>query len=283
MGRNLRFVGCPLCRWAGGEKGNVYVGFYNTGEIWKLTPSGKHGIFATLDVTSTNGGGLVGLALDDEGSIYACDGSGNAATNGIWKVDKHGNTSMLAATDPAGFPNAIAIDQAGNLFVSDSYLGEILKITPSGQVEVWVQSSLLLPVYAYGANGVEFDGGALFVANTDKGLIVRIPVAADGSAGAPTVFVQSPMLAGADGIAFDVLHNLYVAVDFQNMIVEVSPSGAITTLATASEGLDFPASTSFGQTSGERTSLYWTSGGWDFGNPSLQKMNVGIIGVPLPL
>ena len=80
------------------KEGNIYVGFYNTGEIWKLTPSGKHGIFATLDVTSTNGGGLVGLALDDEGSLYVCDGSGNAATNGIWKVDKNGNARMLAAT-----------------------------------------------------------------------------------------------------------------------------------------------------------------------------------------
>ncbi|MGO4885376.1 MAG: SMP-30/gluconolactonase/LRE family protein [Bryobacteraceae bacterium] len=265
------------------KEGNIYVGFYNTGEIWKLTPSGKHGIFATLDVTSTNGGGLVGLALDDEGSLYVCDGSGNAATNGIWKVDKNGNARMLAATDPAGFPNGIAIDQAGNLFVTDSYLGEIWKITPSGEAQVWVQSPLLLPVYAYGANGAEFDRGALYVSNTDKGLIVRIPVEQDGSAGPPEVFVQSPLLVGADGVAFDVLHNLYVAVDYQNMVVEVSPSGAVTTLATATDGLDFPASTSFGQTSGQRVFLYWTSDGWNFGDPSLQKMDVGILGVPLPL
>jgi len=87
---------------------------------------------------------------------------------------------------------------------------------------------------------------------------------------------------GADGVAFDVLHNLYVAVDYQNMVVKVSPKGEITTLATATEGLDFPASTSFGQTDGQRAFLYWTSGGYNFGNPRLQKLNVGNPGVPLP-
>jgi hypothetical protein len=96
------------------------------------------------------------------------------------------------------------------------------------------------------------------------------------------VFAQSPALVGADGIAFDVRHNLYVAVDSHNKLFRVSPNRRITTLAGASGGLDYPASTSFGETSCHRKFLFWTNGGIDFGTPSIQKMDVGIPGVPLP-
>jgi hypothetical protein len=56
----------------------------------------------------------------------------------------------------------------------------------------------------------------------------------------------------------------------------------IKTLAMATDGLDFPASTSFGQSHGQRTFLFWTNGGFNFSMPSLQKLDVGVPGVPLP-
>lgn len=263
------------------KEGNIYVGFYYTGQIWRITRNGDQSILTTLDVGSS-GGGLVGLAVDEEGDLYACDASAEAATNGVWKVERSGASRLFAALDPTGFPNAIALDEAGNLFVTDSYLSEIWKISPSGEAKVWLQDTLLAPVFAYGANGIEFDGGDLFVANTDQGTILRIKLGDDDRRRRPEVFVQSPALVGADGIAFDARHNLYVAVDYQNTIVSVSPGGKITTLATASDGLDFPASTSFGQSRGQRKFLFWTNGGYNLGKPSLQKLDVGVPGVPLP-
>jgi sugar lactone lactonase YvrE len=263
------------------KEGNIYVGFYPIGQIWKMTWNGEQSILATLDVGSS-GGGLVGMAVDEEGNLYACDASFEPATHGIWKVERNGTSRLFAALDPTGFPNAIALDKAGNLFVTDSFLSEIWKISPSGKAEIWLQDPLLAPVFAYGANGIEFAGGALFVANTDQGTILRIKLGDDDRPRRPEVFVQSPALVGADGIAFDVRHNLYVAVDYQNTLVSVSPDGEITTLATASDGLDFPASTSFGQSHGQRTFLFWTNGGFNFSKPSLQKLNVGVPGVPLP-
>jgi hypothetical protein len=56
------------------KQGNIYGGFYPTGQIWKMTPDGEQSILATLDVGST-GGGLVGFALDEEGDLYVCDSS----------------------------------------------------------------------------------------------------------------------------------------------------------------------------------------------------------------
>jgi hypothetical protein len=82
--------------------------------------------------------------------------------------------------------------------------------------------------------------------------------------------------------SFDVQHDLYVTVDYQNTVVRVSPGGDIETLATVSDGLDFSADTYFGQSDGQRRFLFWTSGGWNFVKPSLQKLDVGVPGAPLP-
>jgi sugar lactone lactonase YvrE len=151
-------------------------------------------------------------------------------------------------------------------------------------VSVWIKSPLLNPKTqkcCYGANGLEFDRGDLFVANTDFGTIVQIKTGKDGKPHAE-VWVKSPALVGADGISFDVRHNAYVTADYQNALVEVTANGDIYTLATAKDGLDFPADTAFGQASGERRFLLWTSGGWHNKMPSLQKMDVGIPDARLP-
>jgi sugar lactone lactonase YvrE len=55
------------------------------------------------------------------------------ATHGIWKVDRNGETRLIASLDPTGFPNALVFDEDGSLFVTDSHLGEIWKLSKSGE------------------------------------------------------------------------------------------------------------------------------------------------------
>ncbi len=134
------------------------------------------------------------------------------------------------------------------LLVSDSTGGRVWQIDPSGNLSLWVESALLmgdparspLPI-PIGANGMAIRGRTLYVANTNFGRIVGVPIRADGSAGTPAVVVEDEMLVGADGIAFDRGGTLYVAVNFQDAIVAVSPNGALTTLAQGSP-LQNPAS-----------------------------------------
>jgi sugar lactone lactonase YvrE len=263
------------------DEGNIYVGFYPTGQILKIAPSGAQSILATFDVGS-NGGGIVGFALDKENNLYVCLASFDPATHGIWKVDQEGNTSLIAKLDPTGFPNDLVFDEKGNLFVSDSYLGAIWKVPKSGAATLWLKDPLLAPIFAYGANGVEFDRGDLFVANTDQASIVRVRPGDESSSPHAEIFVKSPALFGADGISFDVRHNVYVTSDYINKLVVVTPGGDIATLATAKDGLDFPADTYFAQKNGQRKFLFWTNGGYNFTLPSLQKMDVGIPGARLP-
>lgn len=291
------------------RQGNFYVGMATTREIKRVTagPRGQVGVspFASLPPPSPapdEGGFMTGMATDREGNLYVALASFNqdhpdvpGATHGVWKVSNDGSdVSMFAALPVNGLPNVPAFDRRGNLYVSDSARGMVWKIDNLGNVTPWAQDNganlltgtgdfgLGVPV---GANGIAFDGPEkyMYVANTERGHIARIPVKSDGSAGSPEMFADSPELLGADGIALDNRKNLYVAVNTQNKIVKVYPDGEVETLQLGGTALDFPASVAFGA-GRDKKDLYITN--FAFGSPSpdpaLLKLPVGVPGKPLP-
>ena len=164
--------------------------------------------------------------------------------------------------------NGITFDQAGNVYISDSFQGIIWRFSPTesgsmcGQATAWVgPDPTLLPnngkppegVPPFGANGVEFNnaGDAMFVCNTAMDWIVKIPVETDGSAGKPTVFTNS--INGCDGLRLDSKDNIWAAANQSDEIVVVNPNGkAIAKLGDfdgieggVTSGLLFPASPAF--------------------------------------
>ncbi|UFP96632.1 SMP-30/gluconolactonase/LRE family protein [Gloeobacter morelensis] len=175
--------------------GNVYVGIVSTGELRKLSTTGEQLTLATLDTGRgpEAGYGLVGLAVDPAGNVYAALASFVEATHGVWRVRPDGASERLAVLPVTTVPNALAFDRRGNLFVSDSLGGKIYRVARGARLaEVWssdprLVGDLSLGLEAVGANGVAFYSGALFVANSDAARIYRIPVAPDGSAGRPVL------------------------------------------------------------------------------------------------
>ena len=131
----------------------------------------------------------------------------------------------------------------------------LFTVQPNGKVVKWLTDPLLkgdrnfcppaeLPL-DIGANGIAFDknGTSLFVVNTDRASIIRVPIMKDGSAGKPELFVgpDCKNLNGADGIVVDKDGSIIIAVNKLNKIVRVSMDKKITALE--SDGiLDFPAS-----------------------------------------
>jgi sugar lactone lactonase YvrE len=265
--------------------GNIYLGVQPTGEIVRLRVDGQFSIVADLD---QGFGFMLGLALDGRGNLYAALDSFVPATHGVWKIDPGGTASLLAAMPTSSLPNELAFDLDGNLYVSDTFLGAVWKRSASGAFQVWLASPLLqgtgdLFGVPAGANGLAFfeedDGStSLYVANTDKGTIVRIPILADGSAAVPTVFAQHESLVSADGVKFDTKGNLYVAVNFTGTLVRVDRCGSVETLV---QGLDRPASLAFGTGDGEKKALYVTNFGFASGK-HLVRVDVGMRGLPLP-
>jgi NHL repeat-containing protein len=86
-----------------------------------------------------------GLAIDRGGNLYVADQNQHR----IRKVSSDGKITTVAGTGQAGFsgdggpavkaqlrtPTAVAVDQAGNLFIADSGNGRVRKLAPDGSIQ----------------------------------------------------------------------------------------------------------------------------------------------------
>ena len=148
--------------------------------------------------------------------------------------------------------------------------------------------------FPIGANGIAYRHGALLVNNTERNVVVRIPIKHHGGPGTPDVLATVPDLVPTpptgppflDGLALDFWGNMYVPVINQSRVVKISADGSkVETLATADDGLDFPASLAFGRTWRERHSLFVTNyaiGPPGGAGPGLVKLKAKTFGQLLP-
>lgn len=271
------------------QRGTIYVSLAPLGQVRAIGPDGRQHVVATLPVGS--GFGALGLALDPRGDIYVAVSTFDPATNGVYRIGQAG-LERLPGTQAIVLPNGLTFDRRGNLFVTDSVSGAIWRVPRNGTAQVWLRHPLLAgdnsapPPVPLGANGIAFRHGTLFVTNTEKGSVIRVPVEPDASPGTPSVLAQGPALVGADGLALDTRGSLYVAVNGQSTVVRISPDGAsVTTLATGADGLDSPSDLAFGLGRRDRRTLFVVNFaiGPAFGfppgaGPALLTLNVGTPG-----
>ena len=94
-------------------------------------------------------------------------------------------------------------------------------------------------------NGAAVDShGNIYTMNTGTGTIWRLEMLADHKLGTVTKVVESPLLLGADGVVVGPGDTLYMNANFRNTFAKVSPTGAITVLASDSTNpglFHFPA------------------------------------------
>jgi sugar lactone lactonase YvrE len=188
--------------------GNVFVADTFNNRIRMVTPAGEVSTLAGNSAQgSTDGTGSAasfkrpqGIAADGTGNVYVADT--NSST--IRKITSLGEVSTFAGTaDAVGSadglataarfsrPTGLALDSAGNLYVSDGS-HTIRKITPQGEVST-------------------FAGLALSFGATD-------------GAGAAARF-SSPA-----GIAVDSADNVYVADSGNHSVRKITPAGNVSTL-----------------------------------------------------
>jgi hypothetical protein len=157
-----------------------------------------------------------GLAFDPEGYLYAS----SRAEGTVYRISPEGAISTYA--EGMGIATGIAFDRDGNLFVGDRS-GTIFKIgrgdAHGGSGEIFVYATLEPSIAAY---HLAFnDAGTLFVTGPTTSSNQAIhTIDRDGNT---TVFYQG--LGRAQGIAFDVDDNLYVAASLhgQRGIVRIDP------------------------------------------------------------
>ncbi len=278
------------------KHGNIF--FSNGNTVRKRTPNGQESVFATLPIPVF----ALGVKVGRDGCVYNTSVSLDPTIPGafLWKTCTAGTIAQqFAAFDQTGGPNDLAFDDYGNAFVTDPFLGKVWKVTPQGNVSVWLSHSLLegnaaspyLLFNQQGVNGIAFDEDKenLYLGNLDYGRIIRVPIRHNGTAGTPTVWVSDPRIQGADGIAFDEDENLYVAVNGQNKLVRISRRGQIEVLFSGGL-LDSPSSVAFGRRHNDDETLYVASSAFlrTFGlqagipAPAILKTDVDEEGLPLP-
>jgi sugar lactone lactonase YvrE len=226
-------------------QGNLYAGMALTGEIYKIAPAtGRRELYAVLP-SKAQATFLTGLEFDPTGALYACVVSFDPSIwSGVYKVPPGGG-SWVRFAGPVAFPNGLAFDARGNLYVSSSTDAKIYRADPAGKLTVFSDAEPLKSHtphgrFTIGVNGLGFDkAGNLHAANTDDGKILKIAVNADGTAG--PISEVATGLPGADGIAFDSRGNLFIALNRQDRVVVLTPEGQVKEVASGPL-LKFPSS-----------------------------------------
>ncbi|MEM9868178.1 MAG: hypothetical protein AAF765_10845 [Bacteroidota bacterium] len=86
----------------------------------------------------------------------------------VIRIDSDGNRTELATLP--GFPSGITLDEQGNVYISNFAFPGIHRISPDGEITVYVQDQRLA-----GGVGIDFDdNGNLYVGNFITGDVLRI-------------------------------------------------------------------------------------------------------------
>ncbi len=248
------------------KAGNLYVADTDHHIIRKVTPAGVvttlAGLLGTSGTNDGTGGAArfnrpSGVTVDTATNVYVADTSNQT----IRKVTPAGIVTTLAgfagsigASDGTGtnarfsYPNDVAVDNAGNVFVADTDNETIRKITPAGVVTTLAGQGGTVG-HADGTGnaatfnfpfGLAVDSATnVYVADTRNSAIREIT-----TAGRVTTLAGSTTSQGStdgagtgarfskpQGVATDTNGNVYVADTYNFTIREITPAGAVNTIA----------------------------------------------------
>lgn len=250
------------------QTGNIYVADYNNNSIRKVSPSGVVSTLAGGQIVPipvlTDGPGSTaqfshpeGVAVDRDGNVYVTDSGyhvirkitpGSIVSTFAGDPNRIGTSDGPATQAQFRGPAGIAVDQAGNLYVSDEQENTIRKISPTGTVTTLAgapgpfgsDDGTGSTARFFYPHGLAVDtAGNVYVADTNNCVIRKIT-----PAGAVTTFAGTAGVIGsADGvgpaaqfnapygITIDAQNNLYVTDSWNHSIRMITPTGVVTTLA----------------------------------------------------
>ena len=292
--------------------GNLYIGDTENNVVERVTPGGNLTVIAGtgsegppsseafpphagVPATSSALHGPEGLTLDSAGDLYITD----VYNNVVEKVTPAGTLKVIAGTGTLGapaahayppypgveattsdlhYPEGVAVDASGDVYIGDVFNNVVEKVTPAGILSVIAGTGTegAPPSQAFPPSagseatasnlkrpeGVAVDSsGNLYIADVQSGLVLRVTpggrlsvVAGTGTVGAPT-YGGSPLVSALkypDYVAVDSSGVLYVDEEGNSTIDRVGPeTAAAPTVTSATSGngtgtIDFLPPVSYG-------------------------------------
>src|SRR5580765_6561254 len=213
------------------QDGSVYFGSTAKGTIYRAAP-GAEQAEPWIQASAAGLTNVLGVLADDKSStLWVCQNN----TGGRGGGPDVGQTALRsfdlktgAAKGTYPFPsnggvcNDMAIAPDGTVYATESFANRIHRVTPgAAALDLWVPADPQLA----GVDGVaELADGAVYVNTFFAGKIFRIPVKADGSAGALEPIETAMPLSRPDGMRSVGSQTLLVA-EGQGRVTEVTIAG----------------------------------------------------------
>lgn len=261
--------------------GTIFVTSYEEGKVYRLTPDGEKKDFARIE------GNVAGIAIEANGNILI-DGALNGKIPTVWRIEQNGNLEAIVTLPDAIFLNGMTHLAGDTYLIADSYKGAIWAVDAAARtVKIWIEDPLLArsdtsnPFPA--VNGIKIYGNSVFASNTQRQLLIRIPLTENRTPETPEVFLTNINL---DDFAFDINGNLYGTTHVYNSAVRISPDKEVTIIAKAEEGMTGNTAVCFGRSPEDNNCIYITTNGGISLPPAtgvapakVVRLDVGAIGV----
>ncbi|MFC8505790.1 hypothetical protein ACFU3J_02555 [Streptomyces sp. NPDC057411] len=231
--------------------GSADITFAFARQVARVAKDGTTRILATLPEvpgasTPVGGAVVLGIARAGDGTLYVTYVTGTKET-GVWRLTPGGEPEQIGFFPANAFPNGLALDEeCGTLYTADTGLGRVwsLPVTGGGPT-VWASGAALEPTAEtpFGANGIKIHDRAVWVSNTAKGTLLRIPFGPGPDRTAGAVETRATGLTSIDDFTFTGHGDtVLAALNTVHKLELVRPDGSHKTVLTAADGLDNPTS-----------------------------------------
>ncbi len=222
--------------------GTVYVGSMAKGTIYRALPGASQAEPWILASTAGLTRVLGVLADDRSNTLWVCqnatDGRDGAPVTGQTALRSFDlKTGAAKGTYPfppnPGICNDIAVSADGTAYVSESFRGRVHRLRPGArELEAWATDQAMSVI-----DGLALlADGSLYVNDFATGRLFRIPVNADGSAGAIVPIETSLPLVRPDGLRTAGPRTL-IQAEQQGRVAELTISGNRADVRVVRDGL----------------------------------------------